>query len=91
MSLKSIKDEIKKLDLLIEKDPDNEDLYLKRGNLKFKIQDCAGAFNDFTEVLKINPENISAKTKLDYIQLNFKHRNEDIYANTNLYKDPWLE
>lgn len=91
MSKESVKEEIKKLDLLIEKDSDNQDYFLERAKLKYKLQDWAGAINDYTKVLELDPENLIAKTKIEFIKLNFKHINQDVYENTNLYKDPWFE
>ena len=41
---------------VLEKDPQNIDAYLGRGMAKTAIEDYNGAIADFTEALRLNPE-----------------------------------
>lgn len=85
-----IKEEIKELDISIRENP-SVDLLYKRADLLIKLGDNAMAVNDFSHILKLDPEQKYAKSQLEFLTTILRYNNTDIYASTNTNFDPWLE
>ena len=81
---------ISKLDILISKSP-NVDLLYKRAKLLIQLGENAKAVNDFSKILKLDPEQKYAKAQLEYLTTIIRYNNTDIYASTNTNLDPWME
>ena len=90
-SVNNISSSIKKLTQKIVKNPKNIELYKKRAKLYMKTQDYGKAINDFNKILKINPACTEASTSIEILQTTIRFINIDVYANTNLTKDPWFD
>ncbi|HRW62351.1 MAG TPA: tetratricopeptide repeat protein [Bacteroidales bacterium] len=71
--------------------PDKADFFMARGDLYYKMQKFALALNDYNKAFKKDPDNKNIKTKIEFIKDILKFQNLDIYASTNLNKDPWLD
>lgn len=69
----------------------NTDKLHERAELYTSIQNQAKAINDYVAILKINPDDRYAKTRLDMLRTIVRLSNTDIYANPNTNLDPWLE
>lgn len=70
---------------------DDIELYVLRGDIYYKKQEYAKALNDFNKVLKSEPSDQIIKSKVNMIKDILKFQALDIYASTNLNKDPWLD
>lgn len=53
-----------------------------------KYSDAINLLQDYIET---NTDDTKAKTLLEQIKLIIKYENRDIYSNTNLDMDPWLD
>ena len=82
---------IKKLTKKIIKHPQNIEFYKKRAKLYMKIQDYSKAINDYKKILEIDPSCIEAATSIEMLETTIRFINIDVYANTNLTKDPWFD
>jgi len=82
--------EISKLDDLINNNPEI-DLLFKRAKLLIQSGENAKAVNDFSRILKLDPEQRYAKAQLEYLTTIIRYSNTDIYASTNTNFDPWME
>ena len=51
----------------------------------------ADAINFFNKVLKENPENKAIQQEITFLMEILKQEQLDIFASTNLNKDPWME
>lgn len=85
-----IREGISKLDVLISKSPDIDLLY-ERAKLLTQLGENTKAVNDFSKILKLDPEQKYAKAQLEYLTTIIRYNNTDIYASTNTNMDPWLE
>ncbi len=85
-----IKEEISKLDILIDKSS-KVDLLYERAKLLMQLGENTKAVNDFSKILKLDPEQKYAKAQLEYLTTIIRYNNTDIYASTNTNFDPWLE
>ncbi|RLD63228.1 MAG: hypothetical protein DRJ01_04300 [Bacteroidetes bacterium] len=90
-SINSILSSIKKTTQQISNSSNNIELYKKRAKLYMKIQDYSKAINDFNKILEINPNCTEARVSIEYLKTTIKFINIDVYANTNLSKDPWFD
>jgi tetratricopeptide (TPR) repeat protein len=90
-SNKSISSSIKETSKKIIKTPNNIDLYKKRAKLYMKIQDYSKAINDFNKIIEIDPTFNEAATSIEILKTTIRFINIDVYANTNLTKDPWFD
>ncbi len=90
ISKNNIKKAIKEL---VKIEIDNSDLNcLKwRADLYYSLREYTYALNDFNRILKVEPENKIVSSKIEMIKDILKYQSVDIYASTNLNKDPWLE
>ncbi|MCF8232678.1 MAG: hypothetical protein K9J27_10860 [Bacteroidales bacterium] len=88
---KEIKKQIKEITQKLEQQPSDTDLLSQRAKLYEKLQDFGKALNDYNQVLRIEPGNMKAGAKAEMIKETLQYQNIDIYADTNLYKDPWEE
>lgn len=86
-----IKQKIKEITNQLEQNPSNVDLLCQRAVLYEKLQDFGAALNDYNQVLRIQPTDKKAGAKAEMIKETLHYQNIDIYADTNLYKDPWEE
>ncbi len=82
---------IKEFTLYIDNEPNNTVLLEKRAKFHEKFQQYGKAINDYQRILKIDPDNKSAKTQIDLLKTILRYSNTDIYASTNTNMDPWLE
>ncbi len=85
-----LKEAIEELDILLSKSP-NVDLFYKRAQLLVQSGENAKAVNDFSKILKLDPEQKYAKAQLEYLTTIIRYNNTDIYASTNTNLDPWME
>lgn len=85
-----IKEAIIELDALLSKSP-NVDLFYERAQLLTRLGENAKAVNDFSQILKLDPEQKYAKAQLEYLTTIIRYNNTDIYASTNTNLDPWLD
>lgn len=67
------------------------DLYILRGDIYYLKQEYPKALNDYNKVLKLDSNNKIISSKVEMIKEILKFQNLDIYASTNLNKDPWLD
>lgn len=86
---KNIKQEIAEVTEKLEANPANAELFCQRAALYEKMQQLGAAMNDYNEVLRIHPHSKKAATKAAMIKETLQYQNIDIYAATNLNKDPW--
>ncbi|MBE0649932.1 MAG: tetratricopeptide repeat protein [Bacteroidales bacterium] len=86
-----IKVTLEKLHQLIAERPSKADLYCKRAELYFQMNDLGKAVNDYKKALEINPQNKEVSGKIEFITTILRYQNTDIYANPNTDMDPWLE
>lgn len=87
----SIRQQIKKLSEEIRQSPTDVNLLCRRARLYEKLQDYGAALNDYNEVLRKQPHHKKAGAKAEMIKETLYYQNIDIYAATNLNKDPWEE
>ncbi len=66
-------------------------LFEKLGYLFKQYAQWANAVNFFNQALKLQPENKTIKQEVIFLMEILKLEQLDIYASTNLNKDPWLE
>lgn len=88
---KDIKKQIENISQKIENSPGKTGLYCERAALYEKLQHLGAALNDYNEVLRLQPDHKKAGAKAEMIKETLHYQNIDIYAATNLNKDPWEE
>jgi len=88
---KDIKKQIEDISQKIKNSQENTELYFERAALYEKLQDLGAALNDYNEVLRQQPHHKKAGAKAEMIKETLYYQNIDIYAATNLNKDPWEE
>ncbi|XP_066291133.1 peptidyl-prolyl cis-trans isomerase FKBP4-like [Branchiostoma lanceolatum] len=66
----------------LEKDPDNEKAFFRRGQARFTIRDYEEAKSDFNAVLKIDPNNKAAKNQVTVI---LQHQKKEKERERKLY------
>ena len=88
---KEIKQKIKEITQKIDQESSDTKLLCQRAGLYEKLQDFGKALNDYNQVLRIQPGNMKAGAKAEMIKETLQYQNIDIYADPNLYKDPWEE
>jgi len=86
-----IKKKIKEITSQLEQTPSDAELLCQRAALYEKLQYFGAALNDYNFVLRIQPGNKKAGAKAEMIKETLHYQNIDIYADPNLYKDPWEE
>lgn len=79
MDLKRAENEILTLDQLIEVEPTDYELYLRRGKLLYALGQMDTALNDFIEVRELKPENEEAAEYVRMISEIFEFQYKDIY------------
>ena len=82
---------IEELTRQLNSNQQNADLYILRGDIYYLKQEYPKALNDYNKVLKLNANNKIISSKVEMIKEIIKFQNLDIYASTNLNKDPWLD
>lgn len=87
----NIQQQIKKLSEKIRQNSTDINLLCRRAGLYEKLQNFGAALNDYNEVLRQQPEHKKAGTKAEMLKETLHYQNIDIYAATNLNKDPWEE
>ena len=88
---KDYKKAIEILSSLLETDNGNSKWLQMRGDIYYLLQEYANALNDFTKVLKSDPECKNIASKIEMIKEILKFQALDIYGSTNLNIDPWLD
>mgnify|MGYP000530600968 CR=1 FL=1 len=89
---KVINNRIRKLTRKIENDPgDMTALLRERAGLWEQLGDLGEALNDLRKILEKNPEDISTKNRIQYLQMILRFNNMDIFSDTNTNHDPWME
>jgi tetratricopeptide (TPR) repeat protein len=82
---------LEELTRLLEKDSGNNDWLILRGDIYYLKQEYSKALNDYNKVLKKESDNKTIASKVEIIKDILKFQAIDIYASTNLNKDPWLD
>jgi tetratricopeptide (TPR) repeat protein len=82
---------IELLSSLIETDRENIKWLRLRGEVYYLLQEFSNAINDFSKVLKIEPESKNLASKIEMIKEILKFQALDIFESTNLNVDPWLD
>lgn len=67
------------LNAALEQEPQNSDLYLKRGTCQYRSGSWGDAINDFNRCLELDPENTEAKQLKDMVYEILQYRYTDIY------------
>jgi predicted Zn-dependent protease len=79
------------IDEILQKDADN----IAALELKVQILEAEDkipeAINRLNRIIQIDADNKDALAKKELLLTILKYRNSDIYANTNLSHDPWLD
>lgn len=88
---KEYKKAIELLSTLIETDKDNSKWLRMRGDAYYLLQEFSNAINDFSKVLKLEPESKNIASKIEMIKEILKFQALDIFESTNLNVDPWLD
>ena len=77
------------------KEPDQQkpvlEILFNRAEMSYQRNELAKALNDYEQILRQDPENKMAATKIEMIKTILRYNNTDIYANPNTDMDPWLE
>lgn len=71
-------DQIRQLDQQIVIHPEDDQLWLERGNLYWKLQEWKPALEDYTEAIRLNPQSPAVAMKEMALQIiSFYHK--DMY------------
>ena len=83
--------ELEKVSRQLEKNPEEVDLLYRRASLLQQLGRYGEALNDLHRILEKDPQHLQALQKTQYIQTILRFTNTDIFSDTNLDHDPWLE
>ncbi len=88
---KEYKKAIEILSSLLETDNGNRKWLQMRADIYYLLQEYAKALNDFSKVIKSDPECKNIASKIEMIKEILKFQALDIYGSTNMNIDPWLD
>lgn len=82
---------IKTLEEALLKYPENIELLFLKGEFHEKKDEMPAAMNVYLKILELEPNNKEAETRREFLANLLRYRNMDVFENTNLWNDPWLE
>jgi len=71
--------------------PENIELLFLKAEFHEKKDEMPAAMNAYLKILELEPENTEAEVHREHLVFILRYRNMDVFANTNLWNDPWLE
>jgi len=82
---------VKNLEQALVEYPENIELLFLKGEFHEKKEEIPAAMNAYLKILELEPENREAEVRREHLVSIQRYRNMDVFENTNLWNDPWLE